>query len=145
MLELMVDSRKTHQRKSNIVKRYSRLTDKFGYTVPDNRACLVKRAFEILVVASRSVDRFDYIFVLIKKGERRFCSASVNTDVKAHSPFSSSLKNSSQISSALYLLRLAGALSIHMPFVKSGTGTGMLPIAIDCSERQVIAIHVAAS
>ena len=90
-------------------------------------------------------DRFDYIFVLIKKGERRFCSASVNTDVKAHSPFSSSLKNSSQISSALYLLRLAGALSIHMPFVKSGTGTGMLPIAIDCSERQVIAIHVAAS
>lgn len=54
-------------------------------------------------------------------------------------------ENSSQISSALYLLRLAGALSIHMPFVKSGTGTGMLPIAIDCSERQVIAIHVAAS
>ena len=48
MLELMVDSRKTHQRKSNIVKRYSCLTHKFGYTVPDNRARLVKRALEIL-------------------------------------------------------------------------------------------------
>ena len=38
-----------------------------------------------------------------------------------------------------------GSGLIHFPFVKSGTGTGMLPIAIDCSDRQVIAIHAAVS
>ncbi len=72
MLELMVDSQDPSAKKSNIVKRYSRLTDKFGYTVPDNRAASSNAPLEILVVASRSVDRFDYIFVLIKKENAAF-------------------------------------------------------------------------
>ena len=34
---------------------------------------------------------------------------------------------------------------IHLPLVKSGTGTGMEPIAMDSSESGVIAIQVAVS
>lgn len=34
---------------------------------------------------------------------------------------------------------------LHAPDVKSGTGTGALPIAMDCSDSGVMHIHAAAS
>ena len=84
MLVLMIDTGNTHERKSNIVKGYPRFTDKLGYAVPDNVARLVERALKVLMVASRTVNCFDRILFLIEKRECRLCSASVNTDIKAH-------------------------------------------------------------
>ena len=55
------------------------------------------------------------------------------------------LKKSSYTSSNANIPGTAFSRPIHRPSVKSGTGTGMLPIAMDCSLRQVTDIHVAVS
>ncbi len=56
-----------------------------------------------------------------------------------------SLKLSIWISSKLQRFLGAGSRRIHFPFVKSGKATGIEPKAMDCSERQVTAIHAAIS
>ena len=51
----------------------------------------------------------------------------------------------SQTSVRQYLPRTAGSRWNHLPFVKSGIATGMLPMATESSLRQVTAIHAAVS
>ena len=44
-----------------------------------------------------------------------------------------------------YLLRRSGARLTHFPQVKSGIGTGVPPMATDCSDRYVTAIQTTVS
>ena len=66
-------------------------------------------------------------------------------DIVQDTLFISDLNKTQITSSRQNVPRLYGSLSIHIPFVKSGKGTGADPMAIDCSERQVTAIQVAVS
>ena len=48
-------------------------------------------------------------------------------------------------SSRAYFPLTGASRQTHLPLVKSGKATGMLPMEMDCSERQVTAIQLAAS
>ena len=84
VLELMINSCKSHQCKINIMQRNVRFLEKILYSCPDYVCRLVKAAFHILMVASGTFYHSNNVFLLIKKCISGLGSAAVNTDIITH-------------------------------------------------------------